>query len=89
MLSVISHFTNEAEHPELAASASAGPVQLVGREDIVAGTDCGFAQGLFYRRVHPSMMWAKFEPWSKGRGSLVVNFGPKTAVPPPWPDGAV
>jgi len=59
MLSVISHFTNEAEHPELAASASAGPVQLVGREDIVAGTDCGFAQGLFYRRVHPSMMWGQ------------------------------
>jgi hypothetical protein len=28
-------------------------------------------------------------PWSKGCGSLVVNFGPKTAVPAPWPDGAV
>ena len=32
-----------------------------GRERVIAGTDCGFAQGTFYRRVHPSIMWAKLE----------------------------
>jgi 5-methyltetrahydropteroyltriglutamate--homocysteine methyltransferase len=30
------------------------------------GTDCGFAQGTFYRRVHPSIMWAKFEALAEG-----------------------
>jgi 5-methyltetrahydropteroyltriglutamate--homocysteine methyltransferase len=33
----------------------------VGRENVIAGTDCGFAQGPFHRRVHPSIMWAKLE----------------------------
>ena len=40
--------------------------QLVGRENVIAGTDCGFAQGPFYRRVHPSIMWAKLEALSEG-----------------------
>jgi 5-methyltetrahydropteroyltriglutamate--homocysteine methyltransferase len=35
--------------------------RLLGRENVIAGTDCGFAQGPFHRRVHPSVMWAKFE----------------------------
>jgi 5-methyltetrahydropteroyltriglutamate--homocysteine methyltransferase len=35
--------------------------QLVGNESVMAGTDCGFAQGPFHRRVHPSIMWAKLE----------------------------
>ena len=39
---------------------------IVGRERVIAGTDCGFAQGPFYRRVHPSIMWAKFEALSEG-----------------------
>jgi 5-methyltetrahydropteroyltriglutamate--homocysteine methyltransferase len=32
---------------------------LVGRENVMAGTDCGFAQAPHVRRVHPSIMWAK------------------------------
>ena len=39
---------------------------LVGRENVLAGTDCGFAQGPFYRRVHPSIMWAKLEALARG-----------------------
>ena len=31
-----------------------------------ASTDCGFAQGVFYRRVHPSIMWAKLEALAEG-----------------------
>jgi 5-methyltetrahydropteroyltriglutamate--homocysteine methyltransferase len=35
--------------------------KLVGRERVMAGVDCGFAQGALYQRQHPSIMWAKFE----------------------------
>jgi 5-methyltetrahydropteroyltriglutamate--homocysteine methyltransferase len=34
---------------------------------VLAGTDCGFAQGPFYRRVHPSVMWAKLEALAQAR----------------------
>jgi 5-methyltetrahydropteroyltriglutamate--homocysteine methyltransferase len=33
----------------------------VGRENVIAGTDCGFAQAESIERVHPTVMWAKFE----------------------------
>jgi 5-methyltetrahydropteroyltriglutamate--homocysteine methyltransferase len=58
---VISHATNIVEHPELIAQRIARYAKLVGRENVLAGTDCGFAQGPFHRRVHPSIMWAKLE----------------------------
>ncbi len=56
---VISHATNVVEHPELVAERIVRLAKLVGRERVIAGTDCGFAQGPFVRRVHPSIMWAK------------------------------
>jgi 5-methyltetrahydropteroyltriglutamate--homocysteine methyltransferase len=56
---VISHATNIVEHPELVAERIVRLATLVGRENVIAGTDCGFAQGPFHRRVHPSIMWAK------------------------------
>jgi 5-methyltetrahydropteroyltriglutamate--homocysteine methyltransferase len=58
---VISHATNVVEHPELVAERIVRLAKIVGRENVIAGTDCGFAQGPFYRRVHPSVMWAKLE----------------------------
>ena len=63
---VISHATNVVEHPELVAERITRLARLVGRENVIAGTDCGFAQGPFYRRVHPSVMWAKLEALSEG-----------------------
>jgi len=66
MPGVISHATNVVEHPELVSERIVRLAQLVGRENVVAGTDCGFAQGPFYRRVHPSIMWAKFEALVEG-----------------------
>jgi 5-methyltetrahydropteroyltriglutamate--homocysteine methyltransferase len=60
MPGVISHATNVVEHPELVQERIVRLAKLVGRENVIAGTDCGFAQGPFYRRVHPSVMWAKF-----------------------------
>ncbi|HUQ75277.1 MAG TPA: cobalamin-independent methionine synthase II family protein [Burkholderiales bacterium] len=58
---VISHATNIVEHPELVAERLVRIGKLIGPEKLVAGTDCGFAQGPFHRRVHPSVMWAKLE----------------------------
>jgi 5-methyltetrahydropteroyltriglutamate--homocysteine methyltransferase len=63
---VISHTTNVVEHPELVAERIVRIANLIGRERVIAGTDCGFAQGPFYRRVHPSVMWAKFEALVEG-----------------------
>ena len=63
---VISHATNVVEHPELVAERIVRLARLVGRENVIAGTDCGFAQGPFYRRVHPSIMWAKLSSLVEG-----------------------
>jgi len=63
---VISHATNVVEHPELVAERIVRFARLVGRENVIAGTDCGFAQGPFHRRVHPSIMWAKLEALAQG-----------------------
>jgi len=63
---VISHATNIVEHPELVAERIERYARLVGRERVIAGTDCGFAQGPFHRRVHPSIMWAKLEALAEG-----------------------
>jgi 5-methyltetrahydropteroyltriglutamate--homocysteine methyltransferase len=63
---VISHATNVVEHPELVAERIVRLARIVGRENVIAGTDCGFAQGPFHRRVHPSIMWAKLEALAEG-----------------------
>jgi 5-methyltetrahydropteroyltriglutamate--homocysteine methyltransferase len=63
---VISHATNVVEHPDLVAERIVRLARLVGRENVIAGTDCGFAQGPFHRRVHPSIMWAKLSALVEG-----------------------
>jgi 5-methyltetrahydropteroyltriglutamate--homocysteine methyltransferase len=54
------------EHPELVAERIVRLARLVGRENVIAGTDCGFAQGPFHRRVHPTIMWAKLAALAEG-----------------------
>jgi 5-methyltetrahydropteroyltriglutamate--homocysteine methyltransferase len=63
---VISHATNVVEHPELVAERLSRFASLVGPENIAAGTDCGFAQGPYIQRVHPSIMWAKLASLAEG-----------------------
>src|SRR5262249_22946696 len=58
---VISHATNIVEHPELVAERIVRLARLVGRENVIASTDCGFAQVTYFARVHPQIMWAKLE----------------------------
>jgi 5-methyltetrahydropteroyltriglutamate--homocysteine methyltransferase len=63
---VISHATNVVEHPELVAERLVRLAKILGRENVIGGTDCGFAQGPFHRRVHPSIMWAKLQALVEG-----------------------
>ena len=63
---VISHSTNVVEHPELVAERLVRLAELVGRENIMGGTDCGFAQSPHTKRVHPTIMWAKLESLVEG-----------------------
>jgi 5-methyltetrahydropteroyltriglutamate--homocysteine methyltransferase len=63
---IITHHTTIVEHPDLVAQRIVRFASLVGRENVIAGTDCGFAQGQGVQRVHPSVMWAKFEALVEG-----------------------
>ena len=66
MPGLIAHSTNVVEHPELVAERLLRFAGLVGRESVVAGTDCGFCQTPLYPRVHRSIMWAKLKALSEG-----------------------
>jgi 5-methyltetrahydropteroyltriglutamate--homocysteine methyltransferase len=63
---VVGHATNIVEHPELVAERLVRLAKLVGRDNVLAGTDCGFAQAPFTNRVHPSIIWAKLAAMAEG-----------------------
>ncbi len=58
---VVSHATNVVEHPELVAERITRFANLVGRERVIASTDCGLGG-----RVHPDIAWAKLEALAQG-----------------------
>ncbi len=63
---VIAHTTAVVEHPETVAERLMTYARLVGRERVMAGADCGFAQGALFQRQHPTIMWAKFQALVEG-----------------------
>ena len=63
---VVTHHTNVVEHPDLVAERLVRLARLVGAENVMGGTDCGFAQDAFLRRVHPTIQWAKLEALAAG-----------------------
>jgi 5-methyltetrahydropteroyltriglutamate--homocysteine methyltransferase len=63
---VVTHHTTSVEHPRLVADRIVRFASLVGRENVIAGTDCGFAQLEAYQRVHPQVMWAKLQALAEG-----------------------
>jgi len=63
---VIAHTTHTVEHPELVKERIMRYARLVGRENVIAGVDCGFAQGAFTARVHPTIAWAKLKSLAEG-----------------------
>ncbi|MBV8492435.1 MAG: cobalamin-independent methionine synthase II family protein [Alphaproteobacteria bacterium] len=58
---VVSHATNVVEHPDLVAERILRFADLVGRERVIASTDCGLGG-----RIHPQIAWAKLEALSQG-----------------------
>ena len=58
---VVSHATNVIEHPQLVADRLIRFADVVGRENILAGTDCGLGG-----RVHPDIAWAKLRTLAEG-----------------------
>jgi 5-methyltetrahydropteroyltriglutamate--homocysteine methyltransferase len=63
---VISHSTILVEHPELVAERILRYAQIVGRENVIAGSDCGFATFAGSKEVHPSIVWAKLKALGDG-----------------------
>jgi 5-methyltetrahydropteroyltriglutamate--homocysteine methyltransferase len=78
---IVTHHTNVVEHPELVAERLIRLANVVGRENVMGGTDCGFAQGAFVQRVHPTIQWAKLEALAEGaRLASLELWGKKAAV---------
>ena len=63
---VVTHHTNVVEHPELVAQRLVRLANVVGRDRVMGGTDCGFAQGAFIQRVHEEIQWAKLASLAEG-----------------------
>jgi 5-methyltetrahydropteroyltriglutamate--homocysteine methyltransferase len=63
---LVSHQTNVVEHPELVAWRIKNFASAVGKENVIAGTDCGFSQFWDSIRVHPSVQWAKLKALADG-----------------------
>jgi 5-methyltetrahydropteroyltriglutamate--homocysteine methyltransferase len=62
MPGVVSHVSNHIEHPQLVAERLLRYANLMGRENVIAGTDCGMGT----RVGHPEVCWAKFEAMVEG-----------------------
>jgi len=58
---VVSHATNLIEHPQVVADRIVRYAQIVGRENVIAGTDCGLGG-----RIHPQLAWAKLQTLAEG-----------------------
>jgi len=64
---VITHASNIVEHPEWIAERLIRYADLVGRDNVMAGADCGFSSQALYRtEVHPTVVWEKFKAMRKG-----------------------
>jgi 5-methyltetrahydropteroyltriglutamate--homocysteine methyltransferase len=58
---VVSHATNIVEHPQVVADRIVRYAKVVGRDNVIAGTDCGLGG-----RIHPQIAWAKLQALAEG-----------------------
>jgi 5-methyltetrahydropteroyltriglutamate--homocysteine methyltransferase len=66
---LIGHANNYVEHPELIAEYICNYASIVGKENVIAGADCGFSSRASYApEVHPTVVWPKFKALSEGAG---------------------
>ena len=66
---VVGHATNVVEHPELVAERIVNFAERVGKENVIASTDCGLGG-----RIHPQIAWAKLEALSQGAELATKRF---------------
>ena len=63
---MVSHGANWVEHPEFIAELTVNYANLVGRENVMIGNDCGFASQAGAREVDPKVVWEKFRALAEG-----------------------
>jgi 5-methyltetrahydropteroyltriglutamate--homocysteine methyltransferase len=64
---VIGHVSNIVEHPEWIAERIVRFAKIVGRENVLAGSDCGYSsQATSAPNVHPTVVWVKFQAMAEG-----------------------
>ena len=63
---VVSHCVYQVEHPELVADRIERFAGVAGRENVIAGTDCGFATARAGDEMHPDVAWAKLKALTEG-----------------------
>ena len=64
---LLGHANNYVEHPELIAEYICNYAGIVGRENVIAGADCGFSSRASYApEVHPTVVWPKFSALAEG-----------------------
>jgi 5-methyltetrahydropteroyltriglutamate--homocysteine methyltransferase len=63
---VIDSTTNFVEHPELVADRLVAYANIVGRENVIAGTDCGFGTSANANMIYPPVVWAKLKTMTDG-----------------------
>jgi 5-methyltetrahydropteroyltriglutamate--homocysteine methyltransferase len=74
---VITHASNIVEHPELIAERILRFARLVGRENVIAGADCGFSsQAMYNTEVHPTVVWEKFKAMRAGADLATAQLWP-------------
>ena len=63
---VIESKSNFIEHPELIANRISNYAKLVGRQNVIAGSDCGYGTWVGQAAVDPDLVWAKFRALAEG-----------------------
>jgi 5-methyltetrahydropteroyltriglutamate--homocysteine methyltransferase len=80
---VITHASNIVEHPEWIAERILRFAKLVGRENVMAGSDCGFSSQATYKtEVHPTVVWEKFKAMRAGANIASKKLWPGKSLKP-------
>lgn len=79
---VIDTLTNVVEHPDLVAERIKRFAGVVGRDRVIASTDCGFGSAAQAPNVHPTIVWAKLQTLAEGSRRASEQLFSKAAVGP-------
>ena len=77
---VIDSTSNFIEHPDVIANRILNYANIVGRDRVMAGSDCGFSTFSGYPTVHPQIVWRKLESMVEGARRASAKLWSKTAA---------